>query len=371
MNLSIKIDRILDYYDVPQLFIASDQVEGKYIALLVQDTPKLTYIATKISTSRLGKFIAQSIDLRELFLYPEIPSSYYYFICEENKITVSEYESLELSEELLPDSGYFIDIEVDNLDDANLISESFESHKPILYIGFIDEKNSHNIPANTLVSLLNSYQATINHSYAKIFGKNSNSKLFVEATQAASFNIKMTCEENIDLFGGTRISHVINSIDTLLKTAPEEIEGYVEEKNLRGLPINSCKTFVQTLVENGLTLKSKWLDSSPNAQIKHSLITKNILSNTLQAFENNSKLNEDIVEFEGIMTSVNSKTNRWSLEVSKNEKYSGSADQRIDFSGVVINALRYKIKCKATIGRELVKTNDEIKYELISIKELS
>ena len=56
MSNELRIDKILDFYDEPQLFIARDKFGAQYICLLYADDHELKYTAIKISNDKLSDF---------------------------------------------------------------------------------------------------------------------------------------------------------------------------------------------------------------------------------------------------------------------------------------------------------------------------
>ena len=77
MKSLLKVERILDYYDVPQLFVARDVFDTIYICLLYNDEPQCRYTGIRISSERLTGFLSGQIDLRLLFIEPEMPGEYF------------------------------------------------------------------------------------------------------------------------------------------------------------------------------------------------------------------------------------------------------------------------------------------------------
>lgn len=57
-NIPIRIERILDFYDVPQLFIARDAFETLYLCLLYTDEQECRYTAIRISGKRIEEFLS-------------------------------------------------------------------------------------------------------------------------------------------------------------------------------------------------------------------------------------------------------------------------------------------------------------------------
>lgn len=106
MNILLRLDKILDFYDEPQLFIARDKFDAQYICLLYDDTDALRYSAIKISSGRLNRFLNGEIDLRQLFASPENSGEYFDVCFEDNHYTATPLRERNLPEERLPQSGY-------------------------------------------------------------------------------------------------------------------------------------------------------------------------------------------------------------------------------------------------------------------------
>lgn len=126
----LKVERILDYCDVVQLFVARDVFDTIYICLLYEDQPMCRYTGIRISLKRLAEFYTGRIDLRMLFVEPETPGEYFDIIFMED--TYQKELSLEtvLPEGKLPAPGYMLSGEENEnvivsipLKDRTLLSE--------------------------------------------------------------------------------------------------------------------------------------------------------------------------------------------------------------------------------------------------------
>lgn len=106
MNDKLTIERILDFYDVPQLFIARDAFDTIYLCLLYDDDPSCRYTAIRISNGRLQSFLNGDQDLRTLFDKPETPFEYFDVEYRDNEYYFEPHQSTSVGEERLPLSGY-------------------------------------------------------------------------------------------------------------------------------------------------------------------------------------------------------------------------------------------------------------------------
>lgn len=106
MNNKLTIDRILDFCDVPQLFIARDAFDTIYLCLLYEDEPSCQYTAIRISNNRLQEFLGGEKDLRELFDNPETAFEYFDVEYRDDDYYFKPHQAASVGEERLPLSGY-------------------------------------------------------------------------------------------------------------------------------------------------------------------------------------------------------------------------------------------------------------------------
>lgn len=130
MNNELTVDKILDYYDEPQLFIARDMFDAQYICLLYADDEKPKYTAVKISYAKLTDFLSGKVDLRQLFVSPEMKGEYYEVVGNDDHLSITPLECATLPEDRLPDSGYMLDADT---------QESIMVHLPIKDHGLFTE----------------------------------------------------------------------------------------------------------------------------------------------------------------------------------------------------------------------------------------
>lgn len=114
MDIYIEVEKILIYYDIPQLFIGKDCVDTKYICLLTKNEELFDeYVAIKTSVKRIGELEAGKIDLRKFFTNPEILNDYY-IIHSDGKNFIITSGLRNINEEQLPNEGILLNINHNN-----------------------------------------------------------------------------------------------------------------------------------------------------------------------------------------------------------------------------------------------------------------
>ena len=101
MNKKLYIERILDFCDVPQLFIARDAFDTIYLCLLFEDEPSCRYTAIRVSSERLQSFLSGREDLRFLFDNPENAFEYFDVEYRDNEYFFQPHESASVGDACL------------------------------------------------------------------------------------------------------------------------------------------------------------------------------------------------------------------------------------------------------------------------------
>lgn len=104
----LRIEKILDFCDAPQLFVARDAFDTLYLCLLYEDEPTYRYTGIRISARRLDTFLAGEMDLRMLFLQPENVQEYYDITFQSEEYQKMLFMASTLPEDKLPSTGYIL-----------------------------------------------------------------------------------------------------------------------------------------------------------------------------------------------------------------------------------------------------------------------
>ena len=104
----LRLIRIIEYYDVPQLFIAEDNNGVCYLCQLydVEENGELKIIGVTVSVGKLNEFVKGHLDLLTMFTSPELEDSIFLIHVKEDGIYAERYNGV-LDSSMLPDEGYF------------------------------------------------------------------------------------------------------------------------------------------------------------------------------------------------------------------------------------------------------------------------
>ena len=355
MNKAIYIDQILLYYDTIQLFVGLDAVQTRYLCMLYADNDQDKYLAIRTSTNKLASLFSGQIDLRSLYLNPEISNEYYSLtiVKEQEFEIIDKFENVEeymLPEEdafVIPQSGY-----------ADIIQERINCRKPIIHLGFIDANNSHDIKASILSPLIASYQEFVINTHKKISNtpesRQINPELYIFNTSAASFNLHMYIQDNLDLFGGSNMDHTLNYIDEILNFKDEQsLTNHLND--IKGYAITHYKRFIKGLIDNNISIKTAWTTSDIDNPVAHNHVSTEKLQQAYNVIQQSIELEKETQELTGYFLKVDSTNGDWKLYDEINEQlYKGKCLDPGILSGIRIRFTYYKIYCSKTAEKQNV-----------------
>lgn len=123
----------LEYYDVPQILVATDATGTNYLCTLYQHDADngYLYLGVQISQPRLMAFIGGQLDLREAYVHPEVENAVYVVSAKQEKLMATTLlQPQDISEDMLPEAGYFYDSS-DLTEDAESQTDTYQLEVPV------------------------------------------------------------------------------------------------------------------------------------------------------------------------------------------------------------------------------------------------
>lgn len=128
------VQKILEFYDIPQLFVATDALGISYLCVLYNKDTEIEYLAVQLSELRLGLFLKGELDLRKAYTDPEQDNTLYHVVVKDEVVTADRLlQKDELSEHMLPEAGFYYDAD-DAIEDTN--TDSLQINIPVSDRGF-------------------------------------------------------------------------------------------------------------------------------------------------------------------------------------------------------------------------------------------
>lgn len=106
---NLEVEKILEYYDVPQLFIAYDDDGQRYVCLLyeISGDGEMKMVGVEVSGMRLMGFLYGDIDLLSMFVNPETGYHTVDVFKTDSGELCAETRRSPIEDYMLPDEGYF------------------------------------------------------------------------------------------------------------------------------------------------------------------------------------------------------------------------------------------------------------------------
>ena len=371
--IRLKFIEVIVFYEVPQIFIATDIFDTRYLCLLYPHNEELCYkyLAVRISEKRLNLFKGIIIDLLSIYKTPEDNEYFDVVVKEANDITAIPISANQIQPFMLPDDGFYCNY--DAVDNDELISHSLQNGRIMSCIAFSDIENSHNIDVNVLTNALVRYQAMIRNCHIKRFGKQHASEANMKACalQAASFDVHFILNETFDMFGeASRISSTLQKIDEIFsEKSTDGLKVKIEE--LQGHTLSSMRSFLQVLETNKLSFKHKWVKSTLEKSVLGSTISPNAISRVYEYLSTHTELEEVTTEFIGYFASGTVLNKGKWIFISDKKKITGTTDESNMFNGITLGEHHlYKIKCIEYQEINPITAKPKASYKLIECNRI-
>lgn len=379
MTIKLKIMQILVYYDISEIFIATDEVGTKFICLLVDDDDEsFLYISTAISSKRLSDFINGLVDLREIYVSPEINQIYSFNNISET-IEATSFHDLVLPNEYLPEPGFKYKKALE--EDKLILNEALEKNNAIVHLAVSDINDNYSIDADDLGDIVKLYQIIIENTYKKEITKRyiknkkeyiipENYKLRAFASSYSSFNLHLFSTSQVDLFGNSIIELALAKFEELVKDFDND-DLYIETlRTVKGHTISSFKKLIKKLIDCDIKIKHKWY-SLGQENVHFTILDKTRANKIYDILNIRDELAEERKCFEGYFVQVDVKKGTWRIFNLEDEKeYNGEVLDNL-LQGVTVRTEIYKIECLEIIEELKVAEKEKIKYTLEKIEKVN
>jgi hypothetical protein len=384
MGFPINIIGTLMEYDIPHLFLAKDKIGGLYLCLLVEDGTQLEYLTVDISQKRLRKLLSgdDSLDLRDVYLTPEI-ARWYWAVLGEDKILQVETKALEgntVPERWLPEKECFLPkMDVDKF---IVSSEAQTKEKTIVHLSLSERWHPYGVAVEILGDFIKIFQKFLSHVYTKIWAdipaddKQNNPiknelQLRAFAASEGSFNIHMeiAAKAQTDLFGGTAFERALEKINDVT-TDFDSSEMYIELlKTIKGHSISSYKKLVEKITAENVTIKYSWYSFKKKSVFQRELNTV-FADRVLKIINQKNDLSQEIREFKGTVSLIDIKTGNWRVLNEEDKKeYKGFADSKL-LEGLIAGNQNYRLICEEVIKISPVTDKEETTYKILSMDKI-
>jgi hypothetical protein len=378
MTRKLNIDRILVFNDFPELFLAQDNSELDYLCLLTRyDLDEYHYHCVAISKKRLYQYLNGKIDLREIFMNPELHEWWLSTDTSATQFEITFYSNDGLAEAFLPEADCFF---TDELQDDLIRHEVVEHKNVIIHLSLSAEDNRHSIPVDDLGDFSKLYQALVENAYKKSILKSDlndkrsfiipkNYRLEAFAASPGSFNLHLVSRSNKDLFGNSIIEEGLRRIDDIISYSENEEELIEGLRQIKGHAISNYRKLLEKIIDRNITFKYKW--HSPSSPVIHTrTINQNYAIRIKEILDLKDDLIEEIKEFIGFVKQADVERGSWRITNEEDGKdYTGESEGHL-LAGITLKTVKYKFVCQEIVEALKVTEKEKTNYRLITFEEL-
>ena len=345
--MRLRIVEIIEYYDVPQLFVAKDVVDTLFLCLTydVSEAGVLNCIAVNISKERLNDFYTGHLDLRQVFIAPELFS--YDVVVRDNVIEASLRDNV-FEESVLPSEGFFLDFS--RREDCEIVHSSIDEGRTIIRLAFNYDTNNHAVPSQVLTGTVDQFQKIVTKISQKLFknqGEN-NANLLARAAVPASFDLELMSEEQCGLFGWTKASE---SLEVIAPLFSEDDEIVAECLSSYKEVVPNYKKMIKTLSDVGASFKFKWVKNSNESSVCECPVSRERMKSLYDFAASLEELEELEEVYEGRFFMANSKNGSWGFKPTAGRQKKGICSNRVSLKGITLNEQVYRVKCTVRPSR--------------------
>lgn len=366
--MRLRLTEILDFYDVPQLFVALDSIGTSYLCLVYDYDAegRSLCLGANISKGRLNDLVTGHLDLRQIYLEPE---QAWFDVVDDGIIIEASLRTVAPTEEMLPEEGYYLDFA--KRENRDMLLATQEERKTVIRIAFNYETNNHTVPTDVLANTVHNFQGILTHAFLKVAKEKNAEKarLLVRAPIAASFDLELVANEETDLFGGSKVADTLNRLSPLFSNEDEAVANCLAtfkttQTNYRNL--------MKGLSEENFSFKCKWVQGTVDGEVGECPVSKERVQSLYNLASSLQLLDEIDVVLEGSFFMANVRNGRWGLSPAGQKKPKYGMCPEIDkLDGITMKSQLYRVFCteKHTLNPN---TNKEYKtYILNEIQKIN
>lgn len=373
MKININPDLVLLFYDVPILFVGINQVDTKYLCLLVDSIDnKARYLARPVTSDVIIRLAKKKIDLKQAFFENDVGCWLYLDTKDEEAFEEpSEIEFSSIPEKYLPKEGVFLNYSLEV--DEKLIEDSYKKDKAIVCLSF-EEGTKESVNAYTLSEVVNYFQSVVKYSYKKAMTevgdaiKNlidipENYTLDAYASAPGSFKIYFVSNSTRGLFSGFDINYALDRINEII--ADKDTDIIENLKKNQGHAIGNYSKLLESVSKNDINIKIEWIDPNEGKNAKKTIVPEyaNRVLKIINARKELSKVNVELV---GKFEFADTTSGNWRIVDDLGKTHSGIGNGDLLKDRVIYTRV-YRLICEEIIEEENISGKEKKKYILNTI----
>lgn len=318
-------EHIFIYYDMPLFFVLSDpETNDLYLFYLIDDIDSVTekWFYSRITRLELNYLLSKRTGVLSFINNLYAASRLYYLFINHSEKTIKDEVVKVIIKDELPLEEFYVDFDYHK---NKVIDEKFiyEVNSQEVDIVIRDQDNSHSVDVNTLTSTLETFSDifdTINKGF---------SSLKVSAFYPSSFGVKLIATDDLINSSNDTIEKVFIMMDNIQKKNIGNIrDNLIIDKAYNLETLNKARKFANLINKENISIEIKTNDTIENSIVlnKNDKDKFESLKSIMKEFNPDKK---ESISVEGILTSINTNRNRFSILGYDEIKYSGKLQKEL------------------------------------------
>ena len=361
-DLFARIVRLLVDVDGPQLVVAADSVNTKYLCVLVsQEEAHDRFYCVAASMDRLTAVLNGTLDLRVAFELPERQPGYVATLGHglDADSTMKLEEAPIPRESWLPLPGLNLSalLPPATSTETTVVNASLERNRAVIDFRLDPPESRYEpaIGAELLADGITALQRFVRQAFKKamsslpddvrsVLGTDDGPRLDVFAFAPGSFRVLLQSRSAADLLGRTPMSYAMRWVDeaVALIASPDSAIQYVKEN--RGHFVAAYRDFLRYCAESSAPVEYTWADPESGVAIRRSILPAEAatLYDRLLGTEN---LTTESLIVTGVFTRVDVNRGLWTLLKADGQQLKGELSEGVGdlLAGVTVETVSYSL----------------------------
>lgn len=384
MSRTIRLTKILEYYDGPILFEGRDLYGGHYIGVAVEsDGPGDLYAIIGVEPDRLRRFRNGSLDLLALMTESEDPT---WFTGTQRKDSADVFEITGQSSPLretdyLPEPGFFLH---DTPIESEVVVAAREYNHLVIEVAVEppEASSEHRIQVETLSKLLGHMQTIVKHAFNRSIRELSSkirngldlkdAHMLDVLVPAATGSFKVVLgvsKEPQDMFHHSDITRGLMLVDELFSEVADPQKDVDIARKYKGHLAGSYLRLMKFLEEKDTGLKYSWAEPGDDSPKSFS-ISRGQLKPLIDELSKIISLGTETVILTGIVEKVDAKAGTWRMITDDGPVNGKRHDDGPGLGGVIIKDQRYRFTCEEKLEAQEVSEGEKKTLYLVELEAL-
>lgn len=364
--ISLDYEYIFEYYDFPLFFISKNKDQQLFLNYYIEEVDDIDkWFISRITTDEMNQLLAKEKEVKSFLikLISDKRMNYLYVNHKDEVISFHEIDKMDLED--LPLEDFYVDYDYISNSEINYVNE-FEVTSNEMNVVIRDQNDSHLIDVDLLTKTLNSFQDYFDSLTDGLIN------LRVSAFYPSSFGVKLIADDDIFDSSHKKIETALIMLNNIKDKNINNIkDNLLIDKAYSIDSLNKARKLAKLISSENVSLEIKAIGPEKNSFIINKS-DKGKFESIAQIVKEFIPINEKNINVQGVLTSINTNRNYFSITGEDERKYSGKLQQELK-DNLTDNQFIVPALIKAELLKietfDIDKDEYNVKYEMISFDQ--